>query len=217
MSKITCEIVQDLMPLYIDNVLSEESKKAVKEHISTCEKCQATLEDMDTNIDRLSELKDKDVTLFKKLKKGFKKKYIGKAIAVAVALVLIWFGLSLYLMSHVSPVWPKAGEDAIKEYVKVVSIEGELYLHQTDMFGRGDIVLTSMMVEDMENGRVNLYLGETGIHSLGLGGAWIENEKYQKILPEENEMEIKMINYCKPDGTVITTLWSEGEEVPVLK
>lgn len=38
--KIHCNIAKDLMPLYIDDVLSEESKAAVEEHLTGCESCR---------------------------------------------------------------------------------------------------------------------------------------------------------------------------------
>lgn len=38
--KYTCGIIKDLIPLYIDDVCSEESKTAVREHLTECEKCR---------------------------------------------------------------------------------------------------------------------------------------------------------------------------------
>lgn len=44
--KITCDIVSDLLPLYIDEVCTGDSKKAVEEHMKGCEKCRSTLSSM---------------------------------------------------------------------------------------------------------------------------------------------------------------------------
>ena len=41
--KNNCDIVQDLLPLYLDGICSEGSRKFVEEHISECEKCSGTL------------------------------------------------------------------------------------------------------------------------------------------------------------------------------
>ena len=41
--KISCEIIRDLLPLYMDGVCSEESRKAVDEHVRDCEKCREEL------------------------------------------------------------------------------------------------------------------------------------------------------------------------------
>ena len=35
--KITCDVIQDLMPSYIDGILSEDSKALVEEHMGTCQ------------------------------------------------------------------------------------------------------------------------------------------------------------------------------------
>ena len=39
MADITCEVIRDLMPLYVDDVLSSDSKAFVEEHLETCEGC----------------------------------------------------------------------------------------------------------------------------------------------------------------------------------
>lgn len=40
MKKITCPVIDDLMPLYVDEVLSEDSQKLVKAHLGECPRCQ---------------------------------------------------------------------------------------------------------------------------------------------------------------------------------
>lgn len=42
--KLTCEIVQDLLPLYEDNVCSPGSRAAVEEHLQECESCRTRRE-----------------------------------------------------------------------------------------------------------------------------------------------------------------------------
>ena len=41
-----CGIIRDLLPLYIDDVCNEESKQAVYNHLSECEKCRSYYETM---------------------------------------------------------------------------------------------------------------------------------------------------------------------------
>ena len=41
--KLSCDVIQDLLPLYHDGVCSEESKKLVEEHIETCADCKDVL------------------------------------------------------------------------------------------------------------------------------------------------------------------------------
>lgn len=40
MNKINCEICMDLIPLVKDGIASEESYKAVEEHVKECETCR---------------------------------------------------------------------------------------------------------------------------------------------------------------------------------
>ena len=39
MADITCNVVKDLLPLYVDDVLSDDSRKVVDEHILACAEC----------------------------------------------------------------------------------------------------------------------------------------------------------------------------------
>jgi len=41
-----CNIIKDLLPLFLDDCCSEESRAAVKEHLERCETCRAVYEDM---------------------------------------------------------------------------------------------------------------------------------------------------------------------------
>lgn len=43
---MNCNIIQDLIPLYIDGCCSEESRQTVKEHIESCRQCRKLHEDM---------------------------------------------------------------------------------------------------------------------------------------------------------------------------
>lgn len=41
--KISCDVIRDLLPLYVDEVLSNDSKTLVDEHIEECESCRDEL------------------------------------------------------------------------------------------------------------------------------------------------------------------------------
>lgn len=44
--KITCDVIQDLMPSYVDGILSEDSRALVEEHMGTCQECRKMYEIM---------------------------------------------------------------------------------------------------------------------------------------------------------------------------
>ena len=66
-NKITCSVINDLLPLYIDKVLSSDSTALVEEHLEKCSSCRESLERMESPItikqisdrSRIKELKDK--------------------------------------------------------------------------------------------------------------------------------------------------------------
>ncbi|WBW49372.1 zf-HC2 domain-containing protein [Peptoniphilus equinus] len=39
-----CDVIQDLLPIYVDDAISESSRKLVDEHINECEECRELLE-----------------------------------------------------------------------------------------------------------------------------------------------------------------------------
>lgn len=47
-----CEIIRDLLPLYVDDLTSETSNQEIEEHLRTCEDCQKFYEEMSREIGR---------------------------------------------------------------------------------------------------------------------------------------------------------------------
>ena len=45
-NKINCNVIGDLLPLNVDEVLSDDSKEIVEEHLSECESCRESAEKM---------------------------------------------------------------------------------------------------------------------------------------------------------------------------
>ncbi|RGS79135.1 zf-HC2 domain-containing protein [Coprococcus sp. AF21-14LB] len=40
MKKINCDIIKDVLPLYLDDVVSNATKEMVEEHLSFCDSCR---------------------------------------------------------------------------------------------------------------------------------------------------------------------------------
>lgn len=109
MTKITCDICMDLMPLVRDGVASEDSVTAVMNHISDCEDCKKIYDEMYINNKSIIEDDDipKSINIDKAAKKVEKKinKYLGMIIMFG-----IFFGLSLtaseemFLNSFIMPI-----------------------------------------------------------------------------------------------------------------
>ena len=41
-----CEIIRDLIPLYLDKVCSEDSRKLVEEHLAECSECRKYMKEL---------------------------------------------------------------------------------------------------------------------------------------------------------------------------
>ena len=46
-----CEIIRDLLPLYIDNICSKESRILIEDHLSNCTECHKLFEELTKNIE----------------------------------------------------------------------------------------------------------------------------------------------------------------------
>ena len=50
MMRNECSIVRDLMPLYVEGLVSEETEDFIREHLSSCESCRNELESMKSGV-----------------------------------------------------------------------------------------------------------------------------------------------------------------------
>lgn len=50
MNKIPCDVIRDLLPLYKDDVCSENTKNLIEEHLPECEECREYLEALDMDL-----------------------------------------------------------------------------------------------------------------------------------------------------------------------
>ena len=91
-----CEIIRDLLPLYIDGLTSKESNQEIEKHLKNCEECQKYYQEMTGDIDNFSVITNEeieDVNLIKKIKKKNRKKALGIFVgALVLAGVLMGVG-----------------------------------------------------------------------------------------------------------------------------
>lgn len=71
MEKKTCEVVGDLIPLYVDDVCSKESRQLVEEHLEECEACRQLYETMkmDVKLPDDKEQRKEDANVIKRVKR----------------------------------------------------------------------------------------------------------------------------------------------------
>lgn len=81
---MNCEIIKDLIPLYIDGCCSKESKEVIEEHITGCSDCKKLFEDMKS---------PSDIVEVSKAPKTFSKLNDWKASVLQSVLLFISFAL----------------------------------------------------------------------------------------------------------------------------
>lgn len=120
---LSCEIVQDLLPLYVDDVVSDETRKAVEKHLQDCEACQKEVADMrEKNILPTSEqLARSEAQTLKKIRKRFFRKKVFVAFISIVFVVAALAGTYSY-MATTEIVAPYDGK-----MVAVTERDGTLY------------------------------------------------------------------------------------------
>ena len=86
-----CEVIQDLLPLYVDDCCSMESRRLVEEHLKECEKCRELVQKMrqDMSIEEeetAGNLEEEKLLIQSKevLKKEVKTGFMEKAVKIDI-------------------------------------------------------------------------------------------------------------------------------------
>ena len=90
-NNLTCEVVEDLMPSYIDGLTSDVTNKAVREHLSQCGKCNAKLDAMaePCSEDKIEQEKKEIDFLKKNRRKNIRTKLISLLAVVLVIAIAV--------------------------------------------------------------------------------------------------------------------------------
>ena len=103
MNKIPCEVIQDLLPSYIDRLTGPVTSRVVKEHVEGCEKCRKMLEHMRQpggTPESTTELQErKEIDFLKKTRKRTRGVMLGSIAAALVIVVLALAGKAFLLGS----------------------------------------------------------------------------------------------------------------------
>lgn len=207
--KISCEVVEDLLPLYVDGVASEESRRLVEEHAAECENCRRLLEEMqkeggdfgaagsnrkrkkDSAKDGKPVMTD-EVRVFLELRRKLWLKSLRVVLLVALAAAICvsaaWRGWNYYYYDKRTYLtWEESGL-----YVK----DDQLYATKT-YYGRMESVIAPNQVEEF------CYMFET--------------EYAKKEYPSKNINEKASINFAEQHNKATITSVDEDTGLPGLE
>lgn len=93
-SKIPCDMIKDLLPLYVDGLVSETTSKEVETHINECMECNNVLQSMKNLESSVTEEEKKEIKFLRKNRKR-NQMVIGVSVVCSIVLVAL-LGIIFY-------------------------------------------------------------------------------------------------------------------------
>lgn len=205
--KYPCGIIKDLLPLYIDGVCNDESKRAVEEHLSECEQCRNYFGQMksENNFCSTKTNGSEDLKMAKSLKNiksSIVKKRVLASLISAAAVIAAFFGTISVLKNMKCSIEYENNisvTESTPEYLKPV--QGEKYL-SAQIAGRTALDVTQKRVETQSGHgtevRIYFYAATTKWEDM------VANKKtisYHLLTPLNEDNEIDKIFYYVGDYT----------------
>ena len=215
MSEISCEVIQDMLPLYYDNVCSNDSKRMVEEHLSYCDNCKMELEKIQDEV-HIPEKKiienRNDGNVIKKISTAWKrvrlKAFIKGGLISALLMSIIILGyVGLFKWEITSVATDVVGirdisqmEDGKIVYYAEINDGYSLNRIKYDMDKEGNFYITPLRPIVKKEAEPP-YALEKGYDFIDIK----EQEEYRGI-------EVKKIYYGTPKDKVL--IWEKGMELP---
>lgn len=130
---ISCDVIQDLLPLYADGQASNASKELIEDHTRQCDVCRAMLAAMCTPMEQQEYREEQNyIHALKMQKKKIRKRIIQACVLTVLLCVLGWW---LYMEVHFTMETPAlvttSEEDILKEMPKLALTQPEKDFAQT--------------------------------------------------------------------------------------
>ena len=95
--KTECSVVRDLLPLYVEDMVSEETAQFVLDHLNVCADCKAEygalMSDSPlTNIEKKSDINTEQAKSFKTTMRRMNRQFYSLAYAALIFLIFLGFG-----------------------------------------------------------------------------------------------------------------------------
>lgn len=123
MKEITCEIIRDILPLYVDEAVSRDTKELVEEHLFICEACREEAEMMKKTM--VLPVHKNVRTLDQEILKKWRNKWLTKKVIIAVVSICATLGVAAGVYSAM--VLPELFIPYDEEKFQIVEESGKLY------------------------------------------------------------------------------------------
>lgn len=201
--KKECEIVQDLLISYNDDILNPKSKKLVEEHLAECKICQARLKQIKEDI-KDNDTKEKiELDYLRKIR--IKTRVKSVLIAVGIILLII-IGIFLNNFAKINSIMNRA-EKSLKS--------NNIYREWTAITGDEYTVITKEYYKDGKYKKVwEAYTGN-GMQSSIIEYATVNSDKKIYIYEESKKAIIEQGDVLKDlnnENNIIIVPFVQGEE-----
>lgn len=176
--KTECEIVQDLLLGYADDVLNKESKKLVEKHLIECTECQEKLNDIKIDIENNENNQKKQIDYLKKVRRKNNIKAIFIAILVIIFILFIIWLRKFIIIS-----------DLMNKAEKTLKSEN-LYFESTQVLLDGEVSVTKEWYKDGKYKKVTEIYSDDGVEISPTEYATINTDKRIVIDHEKKKVSI---------------------------
>ena len=98
--KHSCNVIRDLLPLYVDEVCSVESRRMIEEHLKECSECKAYMESMSDDAPKEKKLiqidpedENRKASSLRSIKKKIQRKQLLTAVITVLIIVCVSFAV----------------------------------------------------------------------------------------------------------------------------
>ena len=187
-----CGIIRDLLPLYIDDVCNEESKQAVENHLSECEKCRNYYESMKSTEGFVAKENDNSEDMkmannLKNVKSKINKKIRNIVLGAVAAMVFVIVGVTLLFNVALKAVSP----DDVIVSANVYSFEELIENSASNVPNSESVTIYS---DDSDNSqKIEVRIPEIG--EITVTEDTIEKNKYVTVFSVSSEYFIRTIKH----------------------
>lgn len=134
---LTCGLVRDLLPSYLEGLTGEETNEAVERHLSDCPRCTAALEDLRGGVREETRAAPREVEYLKKVRRSGKERVL-LAVLITALLAVVGIAAKLFILgepaSRAGMSWTVSQEgDALKVHVLTTDSAMALCRWSTDI------------------------------------------------------------------------------------
>ena len=187
-----CGIIRDLLPLYIDEVCNEESKQAVENHLSECEKCRNYYNSMKSTEGFVAKENDNSEDMkmannLKNVKSKINKKIRNIVLGAVAAMVFVIVGVTLLFNVALKEVSP----DDVIVSANVYSFEELIENSASNVPNSESVTIYS---DDSDNSqKIEVRIPEIG--EITVTEDTIEKNKYVTVFSVSSEYFIRTIKH----------------------